>query len=346
MYINYVNDQNKNVYVSSWLLLITFLLIVMILVGGLTRLTDSGLSITNWDLFSGILPPINKSDWENYFSLYKKIPEYKLLNSSMTIEEFKVIFWWEYAHRLLGRLIGITFLIPLIYFTWKKIISKKYLIFLYLIFFLILFQGFMGWYMVKSGLTVRTDVSHYRLSTHLTIAFIILILTFWNFLNYNNKSINFKIKKIPYNLPLVFLSLIIIQISIGALVSGLDAAQVYQTWPLMNDFYFPDDSNFKDLFAANVLSIPSLVQFLHRNIAYFIYIFFLFVLYFILREKKFNYFKNISVIIFIFLNFQMLLGIVTIISENKIIYASMHQAGSIFLTLSALILVFKNSKTN
>tara|TARA_Y100000590_G_C15633360_1_gene982035 strand:- start:923 stop:1537 length:615 start_codon:yes stop_codon:yes gene_type:complete len=204
----------------------------------------------------------------------------------------------------------------------------------------------MGWYMVKSGLTVRTDVSHYRLSTHLTIAFIILILTFWNFLNYNNKSINFKIKKIPYNLPLVFLSLIIIQISIGALVSGLDAAQVYQTWPLMNDFYFPDDSNFKDLFAANVLSIPSLVQFLHRNIAYFIYIFFLLVLYFILREKKFNYFKNISVIIFIFLNFQMLLGIVTIISENKIIYASMHQAGSIFLTLSALILVFKNSKTN
>ena len=346
MYINYVNDQNKNVYVSSWLLLITFLLIVMILVGGLTRLTDSGLSITNWDLFSGILPPINKSDWENYFSLYKKIPEYKLLNSSMTIEEFKVIFWWEYAHRLLGRLIGITFLIPLIYFTWKKIISKKYLFSLYLIFFLILFQGFMGWYMVKSGLTVRTDVSHYRLSTHLTIAFIILILTFWNFLNYNNKSINFKIKKIPYNLPLVFLSLIIIQISIGALVSGLDAAQVYQTWPLMNDFYFPDDSNFKDLFAANVLSIPSLVQFLHRNIAYFIYIFFLLVLYFILREKKFNYFKNISVIIFIFLNFQMLLGIVTIISENKIIYASMHQAGSIFLTLSALILVFKNSKTN
>ena len=125
MYINYVNDQNKNVYVSSWLLLITFLLIVMILVGGLTRLTDSGLSITNWDLFSGILPPINKSDWENYFSLYKKIPEYKLLNSSMTIEEFKVIFWWEYAHRLLGRLIGITFLIPLIYFTWKKLLVKN-----------------------------------------------------------------------------------------------------------------------------------------------------------------------------------------------------------------------------
>ena len=130
----------------------------MIVVGGLTRLTDSGLSITKWELFSGFLPPLNSSDWELYFDLYKEIPEFKLQNYDMSIQEFKVIFWWEWAHRFLGRLIGIGFLIPLIYFTCKINFSK--LLNLYLIFLLICFQGFIGWYMVRSGLTERTDVSH------------------------------------------------------------------------------------------------------------------------------------------------------------------------------------------
>ena len=125
MYINSVNDENKNIYFSYWLLLITFLTGLMIAVGGVTRLTDSGLSITRWDLFSGILPPLSLYDWEKSFNLYKLIPEYKLLNSLMTLEQFKTIYWWEYIHRLLGRVIGIFYLIPLFYFTFKKVIKKK-----------------------------------------------------------------------------------------------------------------------------------------------------------------------------------------------------------------------------
>ena len=158
MYIE--NNQLKN-YISIWLASMFWIIAIMIVVGGLTRLTDSGLSITTWELFSGFLPPLNSSDWENYFNLYKEIPEYKLQNYSMSLNEFKIIFWWEWAHRFLGRLIGISFLLPLIYFTIKlNFIKLKNL---YFIFFLICFQGFLGWYMVASGLVNRVDVSHYRL---------------------------------------------------------------------------------------------------------------------------------------------------------------------------------------
>ena len=157
------------------------LISIMIVVGGLTRLTDSGLSITEWQLFSGLLPPLNNTDWINYFDLYKKIPEFTEQNYSMTLDEFKVIFWWEWAHRFLGRLIGISFLLPLLFFTFKE--GFKKLLNLYIIFFLICFQGFMGWYMVSSGLVDRVDVSHFRLSAHLIIAFLILSLILWNYLS-------------------------------------------------------------------------------------------------------------------------------------------------------------------
>ena len=235
-------EKNKNIYVSSWLLLITFLVILMIVVGGLTRLTDSGLSITKWDLFTGILPPLSIEKWEYTFSLYKKIPEYKLINSNMTLDEFKVIFWWEYIHRLLGRIIGLFYIIPLIFFSINKYINKKLTISFYLIFLLILIQGFVGWYMVSSGLIDRTDVSQYRLSLHLTLAFIILFFLFWNYLDILKLNFEKNKKKLPYLLPYIFIFLILLQISIGALVSGLDAGKIYTTWPLMGENYFPDDS--------------------------------------------------------------------------------------------------------
>ncbi|SVC23580.1 uncharacterized protein METZ01_LOCUS276434, partial [marine metagenome] len=171
MYIE--NNQIKK-YISFWLASMFWIISIMIIVGGLTRLTDSGLSITQWQLFSGFLPPLSDSDWNNYFNLYKKIPEYTQQNYLMTLQEFKVIFWWEWIHRFLGRLIGILFLIPLIYFTFKE--SFKKIFNLYLIFILICFQGFIGWYMVSSGLINRVDVSHFRLSVHLIIAFFIISL--------------------------------------------------------------------------------------------------------------------------------------------------------------------------
>jgi len=346
MYINFMSAKNKDIYISYWLLLITFLVALMIFVGGLTRLTDSGLSITRWDLISGILPPLSLNDWEKSFSLYKQIPEYKLINLSMTLEQFKTIYWWEYIHRLLGRFVGLFYLIPLIYITFKKVIKKNSLISLYIILILIFVQGFIGWYMVKSGLTERTDVSHYRLSLHLTLAFVIFILLLWNYFKYKNQKTLIRNKKLPSYLLIFFTFCILVQISIGAFVSGLDAGQIYQSWPLMNHGYFPDDSSPKDLFSMKAFDTPSIVQFVHRNVAYFIILLFSFIAIIIFRNKDFIYLRSAVLLVFIFLFLQTLLGILTVLSGAQIVLASMHQIGSIFLIATSLILVFKNSRIN
>ena len=338
--------KNINTYISYWLLLITFLVTLMIIVGGLTRLTDSGLSITKWDLFSGIIPPLSLNGWENTFALYKQIPEYKVLNSSMTLDQFKVIFWWEYIHRLLGRMVGLFYLIPLLYFTYKKIIRRDLLISFYLILFLICFQGFIGWYMVKSGLSERTDVSHYRLSLHLTLAFIIFILLFWNYLKYKNQQIFIYNRKLPSYLPIFFIFCVLVQISVGGFVSGLDAGQIYQSWPLMNHNYFPDDSNLEDLFSMKTFETPSIVQFIHRNIAYFIILLFSYIATIVYMNEDFIYLRKIALLVFISLFLQTFLGILTVLSGAQIILASMHQIGSVFLITTSLILVFKNSRIN
>ena len=346
MYINFMIEENRNKYISYWLLLITFLVALMIVVGGLTRLTDSGLSITRWDLISGIIPPLSLNDWEKSFNLYKKIPEYKLVNSSMTLGEFKIIYWWEYAHRLLGRVVGLFYLLPLIFFTFKKIFNKKALISLYIILILILIQGFVGWYMVKSGLTERTDVSHYRLALHLTLAFIIFILLLWNYLKYQNLKDFVNKEKLPTYLPILFMLCILLQICIGAFVSGLDAGKIYQTWPLMDHNYFPDDSDFKSLFSISAFESPSLVQFIHRNIAYFIIILFCFIGISVYKNKDLFYLRGVTFFVFIFIVLQTSLGILTVLSGAQIVLASMHQIGSIFLITTSLILVFKNSRIN
>ena len=337
MYID--NKQLKN-YISFWLALMFLIISIMIIVGGLTRLTDSGLSITRWQLFSGFLPPINQIQWQNYFDLYKKIPEFELQNYLMTLQEFKVIFWWEWIHRFLGRLIGLSFLIPLIFFSFK--VGFKNLKNLYFIFFLICFQGFIGWYMVSSGLIDRVDVIHFRLSVHLLIAFLILSLIFWNFLDL--KNIPFTKKKLNLFIPYLFLSFIFLQITIGAFVSGMDAGKIYNSWPLMGSSYFPDDSIFINLFTFNAFSDPSLVQFMHRNLAYFILGFYLLILIKIYRNKISNLFKIIKIIGFLLI-IQIILGIFTLINGAQIFLASMHQISSIFLVSSAIYFFYFNSNS-
>ena len=186
-----INNIKYHKIVSNWLLTSIILVFLMIMVGGLTRLTNSGLSITEWELFKGIFPPLTNKNWITYFELYKTIPQFSLVNPLMTLEEFKVIFYWEYFHRLFGRIIGLFYILPLIFFTYKKILDKNYLIILYLVFGLILFQGFLGWYMVESGLVNKVSVSHYRLSLHLFFAFLIISILYWTYLNINLKSKKF-----------------------------------------------------------------------------------------------------------------------------------------------------------
>ena len=335
-----INKFKNESLIKVWLLSLITLVVLMIVIGGLTRLTDPGLSITEWQLFSGILPPLNSTQWDTYFQLYKAIPQYKFLNYDMTISEFKIIFFWEYVHRMLGRLIGLTFLIPFIYFTYKSILTMEYKIKFLLIFLLILFQGFVGWYMVQSGLTHNLSVSHYRLSFHLTIAFVILSSLVWIYLNFNTgNNKKFFLNFLKLNLLKILIILLFIQIIIGAFVSGLDAGKIYQTWPLMNDNFFPNDfviAKVNDLFSFNN---HSWVQFLHRMNAYLIL--FLVILFGskLFMTKNYTLLKPYLLVLFgIFI--QSILGIFTLISNLNIVIASLHQISSIFLIIFSIKLYY------
>ena len=336
------NDKKIQILFTNWLKLSLLLVFSIIIVGGLTRLTDSGLSITQWELFKGILPPLNENSWNNYFELYKKIPQYKLLNYNMSINEFKVIFYWEYIHRVLARILGLFFIIPLIYyhFTNKEINLKP----LYTVAILIMVQGIVGWYMVKSGLVNDVTVSHFRLSLHLSIAVIIVSILFWQILNYSQKKVK-KFFNFSYNniLFLVLIFLIFLQIIIGAFVSGLDAGKLYQTWPLMGSNYFPDDFTIKNIFKLLDFENHSLVQFYHRNLAYFITAYVIILSYFTYTSNQYK-FETPDILLITALFLQISLGIFTLLSDLHIILASAHQILSIILILSAINLYFYKIK--
>ncbi len=337
----YIDNKQINNYISYWLLSIFLIVSLIIVIGGLTRLTDSGLSITEWELFKGVLPPLNENQWNEYFDLYKKIPEYKLQNNLMVLSEFKVIFWWEFVHRFLGRLVGIAFLFPLIFFTIK--VGFKKTIKFHLIFLLICFQGFIGWYMVSSGLVNRVDVSHYRLALHLVLAFIILSLVLWCFLSC--KKITFPDKKISNFFLLIFVFSLFCQIIMGAFVSGMDAGKIYNSWPLMGRGYFPDDNLIINIFSLSAFNSPSLVQFIHRNLAYLIFIFYLIILFKVYSNNMTDFYRVVNVLgIFLFL--QILLGILTLLYGAQIFISSVHQISSIFLISSSIYFLYLNTKIN
>ena len=331
----YSLNNSLNHQLKIWLIILLLLITLIILVGGLTRLTDSGLSITTWELFVGFLPPFTDEKWINYFNLYKTIPEYSEQNSDMNLNEFKVIFWWEWFHRQLGRLVGLSVLLPLIYFTIKHgfWVLKKYGI----IFFLVCLQGFFGWYMVSSGLVNRVDVSHYRLSIHLVTAFIILSIVFWNFLQLTNLKINQISIKI-YSIKL-FLFLLFLQLIIGAFVSGTDAGMIYNTWPLMGSSYFPDDTNLIELLNVTLFDNPSIVQFIHRNLAYLIVLIYIYLLILVFMDRN-KIFRKPILVIGVCLLLQVILGILTILSGVKIIYASLHQINSVLIIFSTLYFLY------
>ncbi|MDB3946511.1 COX15/CtaA family protein [Candidatus Pelagibacter sp.] len=331
----YSQNNHLNYQLKIWLLILIGLVILIILVGGLTRLTDSGLSITTWELFVGFVPPLTNDKWIDYFNLYKTIPEFNEQNYNMTLNEFKVIFWWEWGHRQLGRLIGLSVMMPLIFFSIKNgfWVLKTY----GLIFLLVCFQGFIGWYMVSSGLIDRVDVSHYRLSLHLVTAFVILSVIFWKFLKLT--KIQTQYFSISINLIKFFIFLLFLQLIIGAFVSGMDAGKVYNTWPLMGTTYFPDDSKFIEFLNINVFDNPSIVQFIHRNLAYLIAGIYIYILFFTLKDQN-KIFRKPIIIIGVSLFLQVVLGIFTILSGVKIFYASLHQINSILIILSTLYFLY------
>ncbi len=334
----FVNIDHYNKMIRLWLISMFFMFIIIITVGGLTRLTDSGLSITQWELFKGILPPLNIDQWNFYFNEYKKIPEYQSINFNMNINDFKVIYYWEYAHRLIARLIGLFAILPLVFIYLKhksKLIKDlKYLS----IFGLVCFQGFIGWFMVKSGLINNTDVSHYRLALHLSVALVVLSITFWFILeNFNIKKF---LTKIDNKFLFTFLFLIVVQIILGAFLAGLNGGLLFNTWPSMDGNLLPSDINKFDLYNSQILNNPSVIQFYHRLSAYLLIIF-LIILNIVCYLKRIE-FWSITILNFAIL-FQIILGIITLLTGVKIYYASLHQLGSVFVLISFLNIYYRNT---
>ncbi len=340
----YSNEKKINRLFVYWLISCLLLVFFIIIVGGLTRLTNSGLSITEWELFKGIMPPTNVDSWKIYFDEYKKIPQYKLLNFDMSLSEFKVIFYWEYFHRILARIIGIFFMLPLIYFYFSKKIKDEYIKICLIIFSLIIFQGIIGWYMVKSGLVNVITVSHYRLSIHLFTAIIIISLIYWLLMNVLTKKNKIFFNFSKDNSIFIFLIfLIFAQIILGAFVSGLDAGKIYQTWPMMGNSLFPNDLILINLNILTDFSNHSLVQFYHRNLAYLIILYILALSFYIYKKKLVDLFKPLKILFFI-LFLQVILGILTLISGLNIYLASAHQITSVLLVFTAINLYYFRAK--
>jgi cytochrome c oxidase assembly protein subunit 15 len=324
-----------NKYFKIWHLALLTTLILLVSIGGFTRLTNSGLSITNWEIFAGILPPLNKESWIQYFGLYKSIPQYQELNLGMSLNEFKYIFWWEYIHRLLARFVSLLYILPLFYFIYNKFIYRHNYPYYFLIFFLFMFQGFLGWYMVKSGLSINVDVSHFRLAAHLVGAIIIITLVYWSYLNHlrQNLKINYTPKK---NIIFLLVFLIFIQIIYGAFTSGLDAGQIYQTWPLMNSHFLPEEVSLISFFSIEAFYDRAHIQLIHRLNAYLIFL--IFVAIYISNYKNLTTYLNLP---FFLLIFQIILGIGTLITGLNIYMAALHQLTSIFLLMSFIFVIYR-----
>ena len=344
--INRSGKSNNKSFLLFWLYSLLFLVTLMIIIGGLTRLTDSGLSITEWKPISGILLPFSEIAWQQEFLKYQEIPEYKLQNLGMSIGEFKVIYYWEWGHRQLGRIIGLVwfFGFGVLLLTKKTTLSwtKRAL----LVGILIGFQGFLGWWMVSSGLNgAMLDVASYRLGIHLTSAFIIFGLIFWYILRLRRTDVSL-IQSQRYantssiKITITFLVLLYIQIFFGALVAGIDAGQTYTDWPLMAGEFFPTLAFELNPLWRNFFESEALVQFNHRLSGY---ILILFVLYswFKFRNSSNQSLKSYSNWVLLAILGQVVLGVITVLYAAVWYIAILHQFSAIILVSLVLLLKFE-----
>lgn len=312
--------------IQVWLYFILFLCLAIVLVGGATRLTGSGLSITEWKPIHGVIPPIGVEQWQEEFLKYQQIAQYKLLNRDMTLSAFKVIFWWEWAHRILGRLVGLVALLGLIWFWATKRIEKNTFLQLTIVPILIAFQGFIGWWMVASGIgqSDLTSVSQYRLAFHLiTACFVIIFVTYLSrgFTEYSEKPTNQGIQSFAGWLVI----LILIEIYFGGLVAGLHAGKVYNTWPLMDGQIIPDGLLQHNPVWLNLFENSLTVQFVHRFFAYFLFVVAVIHALYVQKNVPHSTHSHRAFIICIMIIIQALLGILTLLHEVPISLGLIHQ---------------------
>jgi cytochrome c oxidase assembly protein subunit 15 len=328
--------------VGLWLLAVAALIIAMLAVGGLTRLTGSGLSITEWDPIVGALPPLSHADWQAAFSKYQQIPQYRLENAGMTLEAFKGIFWWEWAHRFLGRAIGFAFLIPFLWFAATGAIGRKDWGRMLVLFLLGGLQGFVGWWMVESGLEVRVSVSQYRLAIHLGVAVLLLGAILWVALEYLRGRPEGRADKTT-KLAGGFTALVFVQMLLGALVAGLHAGLVYNTWPLMDGAVVPEG-----MFSDGWLSFfenPGLAQFDHRMIAYAVAAFAWFFWSWLRTRKPAPMVRRAANTVLAVTLAQAVLGVVTLLYQVPVALAALHQVVAALLFSATLWLTFELNLT-
>tara|TARA_Y100000816_G_scaffold247397_1_gene196102 strand:- start:344 stop:1387 length:1044 start_codon:yes stop_codon:yes gene_type:complete len=333
---------------SIWLLSLIFFICAIILIGGYTRISDSGLSITEWLPISGVMYPINEAQWQLEFTKYQKIDEFMLINSAMTLGEFKVIYFWEWFHRLFARLIGALYLFPLIYLLISKKINKIYLLRIFSIGFFLAAQAVIGWYMVKSGLVGRVDVSQYRLAMHLSMAFIILGITFQTFLDANlqyteNTNTYYKINN-SFLFQLLFLFLFF-QIAYGAFVSGTHSGLLFNTWPMYDGNIFPfiENNSIRGIF--NFFETGEYIIFTHRTFALIVLLLVIYINYLFFKINK-NF--NNSYLLMIFNTtfiIQILLGVLMTYQNIPWYFALAHQGNSIILFLASILMWIISKKS-
>ena len=339
-------NQNYKNSIMLWLITLTIMVFLIIIIGGLTRLTDSGLSMVDWQPILGTIPPLNNNQWMDVFNDYKLTPEFLYVNKNMTLDEFKYIFWWEWFHRFFARLIGIVFIIPFIYFLIKKNLNSFFYKRFSIIFSLGLFQAVVGWWMVKSGLSDDPFVSPYRLTFHLTNAVIIYALLFWTSVEYYHlKSANFISIRSKNILILISIILVFVTILSGGFMAGSHAGQSFNTYPLMNGKIIPDDIYLEDLGFLNMFENTVTINFNHRWIATITFIYTFSFFSYLIFKKVINLSNKIIISVLLILTLQFLLGIMALLSNVSIYYGSLHQTNSIALLSILLVAYFKSKIT-
>ncbi|WP_332700514.1 COX15/CtaA family protein [Devosia sp.] len=312
--------------VRIWLYVMAAFVLLMVVVGGITRLTESGLSITSWKPISGTIPPLSDADWQAEFDAYKQIPQYEVNNSWMTIDDFKVIFFWEYLHRLLGRLLGVLFAVPFVVFLVQRRFTAQLAWPLFGLFILGGFQGALGWWMVSSGLTELTSVSQYRLAAHLTAASLLFIALIYVPRSLEPRRVDGYVTSRNSWWATILLVLIIFQIGAGAFVAGLDAGMGYNTWPLMDGAIIPDGLGAMQPLWRNLFENALTVQFIHRGIAYLIIAYMAVLLWRQHRAGGFagvhGWLPRLGLLVLL----QVALGIATLLTAVPISLAVGHQA--------------------
>lgn len=318
---------------ARWLYFVAALIVAMVAVGGITRLTESGLSITQWKPISGIIPPLNDAQWAAEFASYQRIPEYQHINSGMTVDGFKEIFFWEYVHRLLGRVIGLAFALPLLWFAIRRQIPSGYGMRLIALLALGGLQGAIGWWMVTSGLSVRTDVSHIRLAVHLSAALLILGGIVWTALDLNDLARNPSARPARLRaIAAIALILLSLQIVLGAFTAGLNAGYAFSSWPLMGDAFFPANVPMLEPAWRNTVDNPVVVQFVHRWFAFAAAVGLIWLAVIARRAGAVTAWGAVIVLIAV----QILLGIATLLTGVQIVVAVVHQVNAAILLIATV----------